>query len=44
MSEIISYQPKNAEVFKKLNIAWLEKYFRVEAYDLEVLSFPENIF
>jgi N-acetylglutamate synthase-like GNAT family acetyltransferase len=42
MSEIISYQPKNAEVFKELNIAWLEKYFRVEAYDLEVLSFPEK--
>ena len=42
MPEIISYQPKYAEDFKNLNIAWLEKYFVVEPYDLEVLSFPEK--
>ena len=29
MPEIISYQPKYAEDFKNLNIAWLEKYFVV---------------
>ena len=33
MPEIISYQPKYAEDFKNLNIAWLEKYFVVEPYD-----------
>ena len=42
MPEIISFQPKYAEDFKTLNTAWLEKYFVVEPYDLEVLSNPEK--
>lgn len=42
MPEIISFQPQFAEDFKNLNLAWLEKYFVVEPYDNEVLTFPEK--
>lgn len=38
MIELINFRPEFAEDFKKLNIAWLEKYFVVEKYDSEVLS------
>ena len=38
--KIISYEPRYAEDFKKLNIAWLEKYFWVEPHDEEVLGKP----
>ena len=40
--EIIRFDPKYAEDFKKLNIAWLEKYFWVELHDEEVLDNPEK--
>lgn len=40
--EIITYEPRYAEDFKRLNIEWLEKYFYVEEYDFEVLSNPEK--
>lgn len=40
--DIVSYQPTYKESFKRLNIAWLEKYFVVEDFDLEVLSNPEK--
>lgn len=40
--EILSYSPKYAEDFKRLNIAWLEKYFWVEPHDEEVLGDPEK--
>lgn len=40
--EIITYEPRYAEDFKRLNIEWLEKYFYVEEYDYEVLSNPEK--
>lgn len=39
---IIPYHKKYAPAFKELNIAWLETYFYVEPYDLEVLSNPET--
>jgi len=39
---IIAYNSKYKAQFKALNIAWLEKYFYVEPYDLEVLSNPET--
>jgi len=42
MTEIIPYKPEFKQAFKELNIAWLEKYFYVEKYDLEVLSNPEK--
>lgn len=40
MADIVSYSPQYAEAFKSLNVAWLEKFFVVEPYDLEVLSYP----
>ena len=40
--EVISYQPQYAEDFKKLNLAWLEKYFWIEPHDEEVLGKPEK--
>lgn len=42
MTEIINYQPKYADDFKQLNVAWLEKFFVVEKYDEEVLSNPQK--
>ena len=41
MVEIIPFEPRYREDFKRLNIAWLEKFFRVEPVDEEVLSNPE---
>lgn len=38
--DIIAFDPAYAEDFKKLNIAWLEKYFWVEPHDEEVLGNP----
>lgn len=40
--EIISFTPEFAEDFKKLNLAWLEKYFWVEPHDEEVLGKPDK--
>ncbi|MBE15801.1 MAG: GNAT family N-acetyltransferase [Cytophagaceae bacterium] len=42
MINIRPFQKTDAAVFKALNIAWLEKYFYVEAYDREVLSHPKK--
>lgn len=39
---IIPYNTIYAPDFKALNIQWLEDYFYVEPYDLEVLSKPES--
>lgn len=41
MVEIIPFEPRYREDFKRLNVAWLEKFFRVESIDEEVLSNPE---
>lgn len=40
--KIIPYHKEYAPVFKSLNIEWLETYFYVEPYDLEVLSHPDE--
>ena len=40
--EIIEYQPKYKEAFKKLNYEWLEKYFYIEKIDVDILSEPET--
>lgn len=40
--EIIQFEPKYTKDFKKLNIAWLEKFFWVEPHDEEVLGKPEE--
>jgi DNA-binding MarR family transcriptional regulator/GNAT superfamily N-acetyltransferase len=41
--EIIPFERRYAADFKRLNIEWLEKYFRVEPIDEEVLSKPQRI-
>lgn len=42
MVEIIPFEPRYREDFKRLNTAWLEKFFRVEPIDEAVLSDPET--
>lgn len=39
--EIIPFESRYRGDFKRLNAAWLEKFFRVEPIDEEVLSDPE---
>ncbi|MDJ1484696.1 GNAT family N-acetyltransferase [Cytophagaceae bacterium YF14B1] len=39
---ILDYQPQFAEDFKRLNIAWISKYFVVEPHDLEQLDHPHE--
>ena len=41
--EIIPFERRYARDFKRLNLEWLEKYFRVEPIDEEVLSKPDAI-
>ncbi|MFT4830947.1 MAG: GNAT superfamily N-acetyltransferase [Psychroserpens sp.] len=36
--KIIPFEPKYAQSFKELNIAWLEKYFYVERHDADLLE------
>ena len=38
--EIVGFRPELAPYFRELNVEWLEKYYRVEAIDEEVLSNP----
>ena len=40
--EIISFDPAYADDFKRLNLAWLNKYFWVEPHDEEVLGDPQR--
>lgn len=40
--EIIPFQAAYAADFKNLNLDWLNKYFRVEPHDDEVLGDPEK--
>ena len=40
---IIPFERRYAADFKRLNVEWLEKYFRVEPIDAEVLSKPLQI-
>ncbi|HWF98120.1 MAG TPA: helix-turn-helix domain-containing GNAT family N-acetyltransferase [Steroidobacteraceae bacterium] len=41
--EIVPFERRYAADFKRLNVEWLEKYFRVEPIDEEVLSRPQRI-
>ena len=43
MVTIHPWNPQWAAHFKTLNIEWLEKYFRVEPIDEQVLSNPQHI-
>ena len=38
--DIIRFESRHAKDFKRLNLEWLEKYFRVEPIDVRVLSQP----
>lgn len=38
---IVEYSPIYQADFKRLNIEWIETYFRVEPHDLEQLDHPE---
>ncbi len=40
--QIIDYEPQYAEDFKRLNIAWIQKYFVVETHDLEQLDHADE--
>jgi putative acetyltransferase len=40
--EILNYQHRYQPDFKRLNIAWIERYFRVEPHDEEQLDNPEK--
>jgi len=42
--EIIAYNESLAADFKKLNEAWLQKYFEIEPIDVEMLSNPTQYF
>jgi ribosomal protein S18 acetylase RimI-like enzyme len=39
--EIVTFDPALRDEFKRLNLAWLTKYFKVEPIDERVLGFPE---
>lgn len=39
---VVAYSPEYRETFKKLNLAWIEQYFRVEKKDLEQVNHPEK--
>ncbi|HRI20048.1 MAG TPA: GNAT family N-acetyltransferase [Panacibacter sp.] len=39
---IVTYTPELAVYFKDLNIAWIEKYFKLEEHDTEQLDNPEQ--
>lgn len=41
--EVIPFEPRYRDDFKRLNVEWLEKHFYVEAIDNEVLSQPERV-
>jgi ribosomal protein S18 acetylase RimI-like enzyme len=40
--EIVEFAPGHAEAFRRLNEAWIAKYFAIEAKDREVLDDPEG--
>ncbi len=40
--EIIDYDPRFQSDFERLNVEWLERYFRVEPIDREVLGNPDR--
>jgi GNAT superfamily N-acetyltransferase len=40
--EIIAFESRYRDEFKRLNVAWLQRYFRVEPIDEQVLGNPER--
>ena len=43
MVSIIQYENKHHEIFKRLNMEWLEKYNLAETHDLEILDDPKGM-
>ena len=41
--EIVPFSPELRQHFYRLNAAWLERFFQLEPYDIEVLSNPEGV-
>lgn len=39
---ITTFDPAHRDAFKQLNVAWLERYFKVEPLDEQVLGHPET--
>jgi GNAT superfamily N-acetyltransferase len=39
--QIVTFDPAYRDDFRRLNVAWLTRYFRVEPIDERVLGFPE---
>ena len=39
--QIVTFDPAYRDDFKRLNVAWLTRYFRVEPIDERVLGVPE---
>ena len=42
MIRIIPYEEKHHEMFRKLNLEWLDKYNLAETHDLEILDDPKT--
>lgn len=40
--EILDYEPRFAADFRDLNVEWLEKHFRVEPIDHDILGDPDS--
>lgn len=43
VTQILPFAPRYAADFKRLNLEWLQKFFRVEPVDVRVLSSPQAI-
>lgn len=41
--EIVEFVPELAEAFRALNVEWLEKFFRVEPIDDDMLRRPDDV-
>ena len=39
---IVPYEPRHADAWRDLNIAWISRYFRLEPKDIQVLDDPEG--
>ena len=42
MIQIVSYDNKYQQDFKRLNLEWLDKYHLTETHDLQILDHPEE--
>ncbi|MEO1574816.1 MAG: GNAT family N-acetyltransferase [Pseudomonadota bacterium] len=40
--EVVPYSPELAPHFERLNVEWIEAFFRVETIDLDVLQHPQE--